>query len=461
MIGWVKRLKKEESGASMVLVVLSMVLVLGFASLAVDLGNAYKTKVEMQNACDLSALAAAALLPEENATKQEAKKYAELNGFDKKDVTVSIIDGGEKVEVKIAQDVETYFAGVIGFNEVPVSCKAVAAAGEVKAKDYAIFSGTEAFFGLHGNVLIPDGDIHANGAGDITGTLNIENGVIEVPEFNNKSADGNYETYVDPDNYVEMPDYSEIISRKLRVVDEEGYTVITGYFPNSDFYKSHIHDGVLTIGYGEKVYVKSYLDISPGAGVDSIVVQGTLKVDGLGIQVPLTVEGNIIIGGDPGFDSKVVIKGNMIVERTLGFRSETEISGTVVAGGNIVFSEKSAVVLDEAVVVCDSGEINFAGATVTDKYTNGGYSVFWGRGSGTHINVNYGSNVNIRALFYAPTGEILMNGGTLNVKGSLTGYQIGTNDGDLTVELPKNDPKWEFGGLPDPQKKRAPAKLVE
>lgn len=445
MIGWVKRLKKEENGASMVLVVLSMVLVLGFASLAVDLGNAYKTKVEMQNACDLSALAAAALLPEENATKQEAKKYAELNGFDKKDVTVSIIDGGEKVEVKIEQDVKTYFAGVIGFNEVPVSCKAVAAAGEKKAKDYAIFSGTEAFFGLHGNVLIPDGDIHANGPGDITGTLNIENGVIEVPKFNNKSAGGNYETYEDPDNYIDMPDYSEIISRKLRTVDEETYTIIEGNFISSEYAQSHIQttgEGkVLTIRSDERVYFKNFLNIGTWDGIDKIVVEGTLKTKGLGAQLQMTIKGNLFVEGEAQFQGK------------------TEISGNLVVSGGIVFACDLA--LDEAVIVSDGTEINFAGGTVIDRYTNGGYSVFWGRGSGTHINVNQGSDVDIRALLYAPTGEIIMRGGKLNVKGSLTGYQIGTNDGDLTVELPKNDPKWEFGGLTDSEKNRTPAKLVE
>jgi hypothetical protein len=459
MINWVKRLRKEESGASMVMVALSMVVILGFAALGIDLGKAYSTKVEMQNACDLSALAAATSLPEANATKQVAEQYAELNGFDKDDVEVSIIDGGEKVEVKISQDVKTYFAGVIGFKEVPVSCKAVAAAGESEAKDYAIFSGTTAFFGLHGNVTIPDGDIHANGKGDITGALNINNGVIELPGWNNTNLPpGNYDTYVDADNYIDIPDYSEIISKKIRTVDDEGYTVINGYFQNSEYAKSHLKDGVLTINSDEKVYIKSWVNIWPGSGIDSIVVNGTLKVDGLGIGVPITVNGSMVVKSTPNFGGKTVINGNMIIEGETRFGGEVEISGTLVVGAGIAFGGQ--VLLNEAVVVSDGQQISFeSGAVVKDKYTNGGYSVIWGRGNGTQININ--ADIECRALFYAPTAEIIMSGGNVDVKGSLVGYQIGTDNGNLTVELPKNDERWEFGGQTNSSKNKKTAKLVE
>ena len=60
----IRKFSKEESGASMVMVVLSMVVIFGFTAFAVDFGNAYTTKVSMQDACDLSALAAADSLPQ-------------------------------------------------------------------------------------------------------------------------------------------------------------------------------------------------------------------------------------------------------------------------------------------------------------------------------------------------------------------------------------------------------------
>lgn len=157
----IRKFSKEESGASMVMVVLSLVVIFGFTAFAVDFGNAYTTKVSMQDACDLSALAAAKSLPDNAKTESAAKEYAELNGYDPKNVTVNILDEGEKVEVKIKEDVKTYFAGVVGYSELPVACKAVATADK-RAKDYAIFSGNTSYFGLHGDIVVPEGDVHAN-----------------------------------------------------------------------------------------------------------------------------------------------------------------------------------------------------------------------------------------------------------------------------------------------------------
>ena len=42
-----------------------------------------------------------------------------------------------------------------------------------------------------------------------------------------------------------------------------------------------------------------------------------------------------------------------------------------------------------------------------------------------------------------------------------TANQVGTNNGTLTVELPKNDPNWPFGGRTQSGKAKKSAKLVE
>lgn len=225
MINWVKRLKKDESGAAMVVVVLSMVMILGFASLAVDLGNAYNNKVEMQNACDLSALAAAALLPDENATKLKAREYAELNGYAPEDVCVNILEGGDKVEVTIAQDVKTYFAGVIGFEKVPVSCKAVAAVTTTAGgNDYAIFSGNTSDFSGSGYVTV-SGGVHANSSAGINnsgcewivdtfearGDAGVSSALVTGAL---KTDDGGY-IVGDECQYIDMPDYRDIIESRL------------------------------------------------------------------------------------------------------------------------------------------------------------------------------------------------------------------------------------------------------
>lgn len=436
----IRKFSKEESGASMVMVVLSMVVIFGFTAFAVDFGNAYTTKVSMQDACDLSALAAADSLPERAKTESVAKEYAELNGYDAKNVTVNILDEGEKVEVKIKEDVKTYFAGVVGYSELPVACKAVAAAGGKSAKDYAIFSGTTAYFGLHGNVTIPDGDIHANGAADISGTLNIENGVIEVPKFNNKGSAGDYETYEDESNIIDMPIYDDIISAKIPYIEDSEYTVIDGNFPDTEFAKSHTHNGVLTIESNEKVYAKSYLNLGGYNGVNKLVVKGTLRVNGMDIASELEIQGNLFSDGN------------------LGIQGKAQISGVMTSGAGIVFAND--VVLSGATIVADGQEINFAnGKQVTDNSCNDNYSTIWGRGN-THINLN-SNKMDIRALIYSPKGECIMNGQDINVKGSITANQVGTYNGTLKVQLPKNDPYWPYGGRTQAGKKKKGAKLVE
>lgn len=436
----IRKFSKEESGASMVMVVLSLVVIFGFTAFAVDFGNAYTTKVSMQDACDLSALAAANSLPERAKTESVAKEYAELNGYEAKNVTVNILNNGEQVEVKIKKDVKTYFAGVVGYSEMPVSCKAVAAAGEKGAKDYAIFSGTKAYFGLHGSVNIPDGDIHANGAADISGTLNIDNGVIEVPKFNNKGSSGNYETYEDEDNYIEMPNYEDIINERIPYVEDSEYQVIDGNFPDTQFAKSHTHNGVLTIESEEKIYANSHLNIGEYNGIKKLVIKGILKVNGMGIG------------------SELVVEGSLFSEGYLGIQGKADISGVMMCKAGIVFAND--VVLSGATIVADGQEINFAnGKQVVDNSVDGKYSAVWGRGN-THINLN-SDKMDVKALFYSPNGECIMSGKEVTVKGSITANQVGTNNGTLTVELPKNDPNWPFGGRTQSGKAKKSAKLVE
>ena len=58
MMKWTKHIK-DESGASAIIVALMLVVLLGAAALAMDLGSAYSTGAEVQNAWDAAALGAA------------------------------------------------------------------------------------------------------------------------------------------------------------------------------------------------------------------------------------------------------------------------------------------------------------------------------------------------------------------------------------------------------------------
>jgi Flp pilus assembly protein TadG len=68
MMKWTKHIK-DESGASAIIVALMLVVLLGAAALAMDLGSAYSTGAKVQNTCDAAALAAAKELPNRCSTE--------------------------------------------------------------------------------------------------------------------------------------------------------------------------------------------------------------------------------------------------------------------------------------------------------------------------------------------------------------------------------------------------------
>lgn len=70
---------KNNRGQVLVLVAISLVVILGFAALAIDLGYFYHTKNQLQGAADAAALAGAAALPDETDARTAAVSYAFKN----------------------------------------------------------------------------------------------------------------------------------------------------------------------------------------------------------------------------------------------------------------------------------------------------------------------------------------------------------------------------------------------
>ncbi|MBP9713725.1 MAG: hypothetical protein KBD60_08545 [Sterolibacterium sp.] len=131
----------RESGAVAVMVALLLVVLFGFAALAIDVGNAYLVRGQMQNAADAAAHAGAngraRNLSVSDATI-EAKLYAEKNGF--KDasnsavVTISIPPGGsgsytsndQYVRAVITRPTSLILGQILGANAWQIRAEAVA-----------------------------------------------------------------------------------------------------------------------------------------------------------------------------------------------------------------------------------------------------------------------------------------------------------------------------------------------
>lgn len=183
------RLRKEESGQSLVMVVLLLGVLLSFSALVVDVGLLYAEKAKLQNAADAAALAGAQMLPNQESAKSTAIAYAASNGFtiSLDDVDVPYDEDDTKVRVEVTNDVPYIFANFLGFDETEsgtiVSASAVATKSDINLPaefGYAIFSeSTTAHLGIGKNNWTINGNIHSNYSLDLGKNNNVLNGAAE------------------------------------------------------------------------------------------------------------------------------------------------------------------------------------------------------------------------------------------------------------------------------------------
>jgi len=137
--------RKSESGQVMVLAAGAMLLVIGMAALAVDVGSLYATRRNMQTAADAAAIAGANALEtncgtnagctceSQSSCTSAAQDLATFNGFANGTNSISVAvktpgtpTGGVYVEVDVTQPVPTYFLRALGYSTVSVSTSAIA-----------------------------------------------------------------------------------------------------------------------------------------------------------------------------------------------------------------------------------------------------------------------------------------------------------------------------------------------
>ncbi len=118
---------RDESGQTLILIAAALVVLLGFLALAVDLGMLYAERRAMQNAADAGALAGARAMCGGGNVEAEARKFAEANGATTVDVRVQ----GNEIVVWASEQVDFYFAGVLGeqFRRGDASAVAASACG--------------------------------------------------------------------------------------------------------------------------------------------------------------------------------------------------------------------------------------------------------------------------------------------------------------------------------------------
>ncbi len=121
-----EKLYKKKKGVAAVYLAISMVVLLLFSALVIDIGMLALNKSKIQNACDAAALAGAQELPNKITAESVARKYAIDNGVENIYIHVEFPSSNKIIVRADNKPVEFFFAKVIGINDGLASAKATA-----------------------------------------------------------------------------------------------------------------------------------------------------------------------------------------------------------------------------------------------------------------------------------------------------------------------------------------------
>lgn len=127
-------LVRQEKGSSLVLVAVGMAALLGVAALAIDTGQLYLERAQLNAAVDAAALAGAAALKDGySAAYTTAAVYAEENGLTAGEYVIEIDADSAAVSVTAGRQILLSFARVFGMQHAEVKAGAAAGIGAVSA----------------------------------------------------------------------------------------------------------------------------------------------------------------------------------------------------------------------------------------------------------------------------------------------------------------------------------------
>jgi hypothetical protein len=179
------RHEAAERGAVIVLMALSIVMLLTMVAIVVDLGNGRQVRRGAQNAADSAALAAVQDIGSGDP-EATARVYVDDNGFDGTLAEVNYPPAtGEHagdlgcIEVIPNEEVNTFFAGVIGVGRLDVAARAVACVSQQSSQLPAIFGGSttcQNTVDWSGSTTHVIGDVHTNRDLKVGGSSNTTEG---------------------------------------------------------------------------------------------------------------------------------------------------------------------------------------------------------------------------------------------------------------------------------------------
>jgi len=404
-------LRRRESGQTLVLISLSLLVLIGFGALAVDVGLLYFTKQRVQTAADAAAVAAAQSLNDGGSystATQAAKDIAKLDGFDTTagtgvtvtaaEPTTSPYNSTSYVQVTVAQPQPTYFLSALGFNSMNVSAQAIGGIENANGCIYALDPSRASTVGITGNVTVDSAcgiidDSASTSALTATGNVTITASMIGIvgtsPGYStsgNISITPTPKTKIapsgDPLSWVTAP---SVGSYSLASVTNTGSDNITGNNPIVTVAPG-VYSGGISIGgntgqvtftggtYGNEISIggnTSSAIFNPGqyqntGNNDSIYISGnattTFNAGSYTFYGPVAIVGNNTVTMQPGlYLGGISITGNANV---------TFEPGTyILAGGGMAVTGNSTLKGSGVTFYNTSGAVAYAPINITGNET--------------------------------------------------------------------------------------------
>lgn len=314
------RLLRQERGSVIIMVAMAMVVMVGIAALAVDVGYLYMQKTKMQNGVDAAALAGATALTNTGEAENRADHYAQLNGLEPGKLLAAFSKNNQRLDLTYIDTFNTFFARVLGIDSVEIKVAAAAElAGPGQAFEYAIFSGSPLdILPINGSRLYVDGSVHSNDDLKVNGSRITITGVAEAVGVINVNGSNIVIGERRPGvSFVEMPDYTAQIKAQAAAANKVFNDNKTYYNGNHININGNIHingtatlngntitgaGAILATGPNGDIYINGNI-ISASAG-DQVCLyseNGDIHINGNGIRIDGIIyapHGNIHINGN-------------------------------------------------------------------------------------------------------------------------------------------------------------------
>ena len=407
------RRSQERRGATVVLVAVCLVAIVGVVALAIDGGVLLDKRRSVQAAADAAALAAATDLWDNFATndgldpngtgKACALLTATANGFNNDGVasavTVNIppasgIASGKAdyAEIIIQANQKRWFSAIFGSGTVPVQARAVACGNPSNVGVYILDPTDDDCFAVDGNLNVSNGGVvnvnsSASGAGQIAGTGNLTCGGINVVGNVNNAGTITYTSG------------GSLKAGAAAVADP--YASIPEPSPSGTNYGNKTYNSDATISPG----MYSSITIGPNATVTmqpGIYYLGTEKSPGSGLNFPAPPKGQTT-------------------------------AGTLQGSGVMIYNYSG-----DSISPQPSGSLNLSAPT-SGPYR--GIVLYQPRTSNQQIHIESTANITLSGALYAQNGFF-----DLRPDGSTTTFSIGTYVGYKIEACEGNDQKSKSNG---------------